>query len=439
MKKKGEKLGKFIQEPISKFIHQENSGGILLFGCFIIALLITNSYLQTRYAQFWKTSIGFHVGDFSFSLHLVEWVNNGLMALFFFVIGLELKREFIAGELSVFSKALLPMAGALGGMLFPALIYSAINWGSPTQSGWGIPMATDIAFSLSILMLAGSRVPSSLKIFLSALAVADDLGAVIVIAIFYTPAIHLIPLFIAIGLLLIMVAGNRIGIRITTFYLILGLLVWFALLFSGIHATIAGVLSAFTIPARTRISENDYIKKLRILTARIKEEEPNNSPLLTQGQHHIIKRIKKVSIDADTPLQKLEDKLHPWVIFFIIPIFTLSNAGIPLRDNFLELLTSKVSLGAGLGLIIGKCSGILFAVFLLVSLKWAELPEGASWKDMIGVAMLGGIGFTMSLFINTLAFRTEQPQIEAQIGILAASVISGVIGIFILKSSRRKA
>jgi len=287
-------IDKFTQ-PLSKFIHQEHSSGIVLFLSVVIAIIWVNSPLQYLYHHIWE--IHFSVGLSSYvldhSLHL--WINDGLMAIFFFVIGLELKREFMAGELSSVKKASLPMFAALGGMLVPALIYFFVNRGTPSAHGWGIPMATDIAFALALLSVAGKHIPSSVKVFLSALAVADDLGAVLVIAIFYSSHIAFVPLAVGFGLLLLLLLGNKLGIRSIGFYLIIGFGVWVAFLLSGVHATIAGVLVAFTIPARTRISENIYVDNIKKLSAELEQTTPNNSTLTTSTQHHIIEKNKKIN------------------------------------------------------------------------------------------------------------------------------------------------
>jgi NhaA family Na+:H+ antiporter len=421
-------------EPVNKFIHQEHTSGIVLFISVLVAIAWVNSPFAHSYHQLWdiKFSLGFGSYVLDHPLHL--WINDGLMALFFFVIGLELKREFMAGELSSIKKASLPMVAALGGMLVPALIYFFINKGSEAEHGWGIPMATDIAFALALLSLAGKHIPSSVKVFLSALAVADDLGAVLVIAIFYSTHIALVPLTIGIWLLIILLIGNKMGIRSIAFYLVIGFAVWVAFLLSGVHATIAGVLVAFTIPARTRINEKNYAESLRKLLFDFEKQIPNNSTLTTAEQHHTIEKIKELSMDAETPLQKVEYLLHPWVAFVIMPLFALANAGIIIGADFFTSIMNPVSMGVAIGLLAGKFAGVLIATWLMVKFG-ARLPANANWKQITGVALLAGVGFTMSLFISGLAFTHPEMVDQAKYGILLASLLAGVLGVVVLKKS----
>lgn len=423
-----------ITEPVSRFIHQEHTSGIVLFISVLAAITWVNSPLGHSYHQLWgiKVSIGFGNHTLNHPLHL--WINDGLMAIFFFVIGLELKREFMAGELSTVKKASLPMVAALGGMIVPALIYFFINKGTASEHGWGIPMATDIAFALALLSVAGKHIPSSVKVFLSALAVADDLGAVLVIAIFYSAHIDFTPLTIGVCLLTILLTGNKLGIRSIIFYLVIGFAVWVAFLLSGVHATIAGVLVAFTIPARTRINEKGFADSLRKLLIDFEEQIPNNSTLTTPEQHHTIEKIKKLSADAETPLQKIEYGLHPWVAFVIMPLFALANAGITIGADFFSSLLNTVSLGVMIGLVAGKFIGVLSATWLMVKFG-APLPAQATWKQITGVALLAGVGFTMSLFISGLAFTHAELVDQAKYGILSASLLAGILGVIVLKKS----
>lgn len=425
-----------LLKPVSRFIHQEFTGGIVLFASVVIAIIWANSQWAESYHHLWETNFGISFADDAFIKPLHVWINDGLMALFFFVIGLELKREFIAGELSSFSKASLPMMAALGGMLVPAGIYIAINSGLPSANGWGIPMATDIAFALALLSLAGKHIPTSVKVFLSALAVADDLGAVLVIAIFYTSQIVWLPLSIAGGLLVILWLGNMLGIRSTLFYLLIGLGVWSGFLMSGVHATIAGVLVAFMIPARTKINEKEYILNMERHTESFRNAIPQASTLTTHEQHRTIESIKELSLDAETPLQKIEYGLHPWVAFLIMPLFALANAGMHIGGDFFTSLLNPVSAGVATGLVVGKFAGVLLFTWLMVRLKLAKLPEQANWKHICGVALLAGVGFTMSLFITGRAFNDPGMIDQSKYGILLASVVSGVAGIVWLRKSR---
>ncbi|PWJ57357.1 NhaA family Na+:H+ antiporter [Dyadobacter jejuensis] len=421
-----------IVRPVSKFIHQEFTGGIILFIQVVVAIIWVNSAFSESYHHLWANELGVELGPYTFKQSLHVWINDGLMALFFFVIGLELKREFSSGELSTLQKASLPMMAALGGMVVPAAVYILININTPSVHGWGIPMATDIAFALAILSLAGKNIPNAVKVFLSALAVADDLGAVLVIAFFYTPQITFFPLALAAGFLLVLMAGNLLGIRTTFFYLIVGIAVWACFLFSGVHATIAGVLVAFTIPARTKINEEEYLLKIRKNTQDFETAIPQNGSLTTPEQHQIIENIKEISLDAETPLQKIENNLHPWVAFVIMPLFALSNAGILIGSNFFSTLINPVSLGVTTGLVVGKLVGILFFAWLMVRLGFSKLPQGANWGHITGVALLAGVGFTMSLFITELAFTHPLMVTEAKYGILLASLVSGILGYMIL-------
>ena len=419
--------------PISNFIHLEYTSGIVLLVAVLVAVVWANSDFGASYHLFWETSLSIGFGNALLDQPLHIWINDGLMALFFFVIGLELKREFIDGELSTLSKAILPMTAALGGMLIPALLYVLINMKSNSIHGWGIPMATDIAFALAILSMAGKHIPTSVKVFLSALAVADDLGAVLVIAFFYTADVNFIALGVAAIFLLLMLIGNLTGVRNNLFYLVLGLCVWLGFLFSGVHATIAGVLVAFCIPARTKINTLLYSDTLKKLNQKFDQQPGSKSSLISAAQHQAIYDIKKISEEAETPLQKIEHALHPWVAFLIMPLFALSNSGIHIGFGFFAALADPVALGVLVGLVIGKFSGIILFTWLMVKARFAKLPKGASWKHMIGVGLLGGIGFTMSMFISGLAFDDADHVEKAKYGIFMASIVAGISGIAVLR------
>ncbi len=427
-----------IIKPVSRFIHLEYTSGIVLFLGVVLALVWVNSSFSESYHHLWEIdfSLGFDRSVLAHPLHL--WINDGLMAIFFFVIGLELKREFIAGELSTLSKAALPMVAALGGMLVPAGIYAIFNYGTDGSHGWGIPMATDIAFALALLSMAGKHIPTSVKVFLSALSVADDLGAVLVIAFFCSTGIVWLPLLIGAAFLLLLALGNFLGIRSSAFYLLIGFGVWVGFLLSGVHPTIAGVLVAFTIPARTKVNEKQYSASLRKLSDEFDEEIPNCNSLTTPKQHDTIEKIKALSLAAQTPLQKIETALHPWVAFVIMPIFALANAGIIIGADFFSLLINPVSIGVSLGLVVGKFIGVLLFTWLMVKSGFGTLPDGATWKHVMGVALLAGVGFTMSLFVSALAFTDPQRIEQAKSGILVASLIAGVLGIVVLKFQAKR-
>ncbi len=426
---------------ITRFISQEAMGGFLLILVTIIAIIWANSGLGGAYHHLWHgIKMGFSIGEFELKLSLQHWINDGLMAIFFFMVGLEIKREVIAGELSTLKKASLPIAAAVGGMLFPAAIYLIINGSHPVnQSGWGVPMATDIAFALGIMSLLGKRVNINLKIFLTALAIADDLGAILVIALFYTETINLSLLITAGVVLSGMMIANRVGVRSTTFYALFGFIgVWLAFLFSGVHATIAGVLIALTIPGRTRISEKEFVNEMCSLVDKFEKAEPNDNAMLTQQQAHLVGKIANLSDDASTPLQKIEHSLHPVTAWFILPLFALANAGVHIEGNIWEMIGHPVSLGIMAGLVFGKVIGITLLSRLMVALKLSVLPEGVTWKHIIGAGLLAGIGFTMSIFISGLAFSDETLQQVAKIGIFGASLISAVLGLIVLSSIRQK-
>ena len=428
---------------ISRFINEEAYGGVLLIIATIAALIWANSSFYESYHHIWhELKVGFAWGDLNMIASLHHWINDGLMALFFFVLGLEIKREIMGGELSSIKKASMPIAAAIGGMLIPALFYVIVVMKYPEYlHGWGIPMATDIAFALGLLAMLGSRVPLNLKIFLTALAIADDLGAVMVIAVFYTESIDYSELMYAGFFLAVLIAANYMGVRRTVFYALVGFTgVWIAFIFSGVHATIAGVLIALTIPARTKINENSYVDKLTIYLNKFKKEKPDdNSTLLTKEQVHIISEIEELNDKAHTPLQKLEHALHPVTAFFILPVFALSNAGVHIDGSVVDMLFHPISLGIIAGLILGKFLGISLLSHLVVKLKIASLPENVTWQHIYGVAFLAGIGFTMSMFISDLAYKEDELKQIAKVGIMAASFLSAIIGlIWLSMASKRK-
>jgi NhaA family Na+:H+ antiporter len=427
-------IDKYLLIPMNRFIKNSTTSGILLFASTLIALILANSPLKEAYHHFWKHTFTIGFSDYMVSKSLHHWINDGLMSVFFFVIGLELKREIIAGELSKPKDAILPIFAGLGGMVVPALFYILWNGNGEASNGWGIPMATDIAFALGILYLLGDRVPVSLKIFLTALAIADDLGAVLVIAFFYTSDISTTSLLIGGGFLVVLLLANLLGVRNTVFYGIIGIGgLWLAFLLSGVHATIAGVIAALTIPANVKIGDKNFVKKMNELTNEFKRSTPNNVALITSDQLHILEDIRHYSKAAMPPLQRLEHSMHPLVGFVVMPIFALANAGITFSNNFFSDLGSNISLGVILGLVVGKFIGIVGFSKILIKLKLATLPDGVSWRQIYGVAMLAGIGFTMSLFITDLAFLNATNILQAKIGIFVASLICGVGGYLTLR------
>jgi NhaA family Na+:H+ antiporter len=424
-----------IVSPIQSFIKQEKAGGIVLGVSVVLALVLANSPLAGAYHHILEYKFGFRWDDhnyFEYTLH--HWINDGLMAVFFFVVGLELKREIVGGELSNIRKALLPIAAALGGMLIPAAIYLFLNPLGEAQRGWGIPMATDIAFALGVLYLLGNRIPLTVKVFLTALAIVDDLGAVLVIAFFYTSEISTIHVIIGVLVLLTMYIGNRMGVRSVLFYAILGIGgVWTTFLLSGIHATIAAVLAAFTIPANVRIKEKIFSDNIQRFLEQFRKLDPDDSkPTLTNEQLHILEEIKNSTVAATPPLQRLEHAMHPMVTFLVIPVFAIANAGVSLSIDIEHLFSSNVALGVALGLLVGKVVGVVGLPLLLVRMKLTSYPVGMNFKKLLGVGFLSSIGFTMSLFITSLAFNHEEYITQAKIGIFAASIIGGIVGYYVL-------
>jgi NhaA family Na+:H+ antiporter len=423
-----------IIRPFQEFAHTAASGGVLLLAFTVVALIWANSPWSHSYHELWHTPVTAGFGGHVLSKPLELWINDGLMAIFFFVVGLEIKREILTGELSSPRQAALPIAAALGGMIVPALLYFAFNAGTPEVSGWGIPMATDIAFALGVLALVGKGVPDALKIFLTALAIVDDLGAVLVIALFYTSEISLTALGAGACFLLLMVVANAMGVRNPLVYWLLGGAVWLAFLLSGVHATIAGVLGAMTIPASSLLDENSFVAKGRFLLSEVERKvDPGQEPLQYGNQHAAIQALERACENVETPLRRLEHGLHPWVAFCIMPLFALANAGVELGAGFVAALTQPVTLGVMIGLVAGKQIGITLFSWLAVRSGLASLPAGVTWRHIYGAAVLGGIGFTMSLFIAGLAFSSAETLAMAKAGILLASLVAGGAGFWLLR------
>jgi len=389
--------GVFMLTSIEEFIKKESSSGILLILVTLTALLLQNSVLTDFYSRFLETPLQISFGSFGIAKPLLLWVNDGLMAVFFFLVGLEIKREILEGELSSRSQIILPLIAAIGGMITPALVFTFFNYDdSFAMNGWAIPTATDIAFALGILSLLGSRVPPSLKIFLMALAIIDDLGAVIIIAVFYTTKLSFMSMMIALGAILLLVMMNRLGVVKKAAYILVGIVLWVAVLKSGVHATIAGVVLALTIPLYSDTAQGERFSMLK----------------------------------------ELEHDLHYWVAFLILPLFAFVNAGVDLKGASVQTLASNVSLGIALGLFLGKQIGVFFLSYIAVKLKWAKLPEGSNFRQLYGVAVLTGIGFTMSLFVTTLAYNDSDVFFHAdKLAILIGSFCSGIVGYLFLKKT----
>lgn len=427
--------------PATQFMRQEKSGGIVLAIAVVIALALANSPWHENFAHFFEHHLGF-VADSTpyFNFSIAHWINDGLMSLFFFVVGLELKREFIGGELRDIRKVVLPVGAAIMGMLVPAGIFLALNFGTEVSGGWGIPMATDIAFALALVYMLGDRVPLSAKVFLTTLAIVDDLGSVIVIALFYTSNISVSSIAVGVAFLLIMFIANKMGVKSVLFYGMLGVCgVWTAFLMSGIHATIAAVLAAFMIPADSKIPEATFIARMRRQLRLFEKADSNDVRTLEHEQVEIIAQVKSEAINALPPLQRLEHGMHPFVSFVIMPIFALANAGV----NFVEMdmasiFSNNVALGVMLGLLLGKPIGVVASVWILVKLGIGKRSASMTWRRFIGLGFLASIGFTMSMFVTSLAFTDPALHVQAKVGIFAASILGGVIGYRLLKTEPAK-
>lgn len=424
--------------PALQFMNREKSSGIILAIAVIIALILANSPIHEEYASLLEYHFGFIINGKPFLNFSVEhWINDGLMSLFFFMVGLELKHEFIGGELKDIKKVTMPIVAAVFGMLVPALIYTTFNFGTDVYHGWGIPMATDIAFALAVLYLLGDRIPLSAKVFLTTLAIVDDLGSVLVIALFYTSEISFLSLGVGLLFLLVMFIGNKMGIKNVWFYGIVGLGgVWVAFLMSGIHATISAVLAAMMIPADSQIAEPALAARLRKQLKRFEQTDGNNVVTLEPEQVKILSRMRTDSENAIPPSQRLEHGLQPFVAFVIIPVFALANAGVSfLNMDGSILFSNHVALGVMFGLLVGKPLGIVLAVWLTEKLGLGKRSRNMTWQRIIGIGFLASIGFTMSMFITMLAFNDPTQHIQAKVGIFAASILGGVMGYAILKKN----
>jgi NhaA family Na+:H+ antiporter len=421
-----------LVRPFQKFAKLESSGGILLIACTVAALIWANSPWASGYFHLWHTNLTFGFAGKLLSEPLHFWINDGLMALFFLLVGLEIKRETLVGELASFRKAALPIAAALGGMIVPAALYLMFNRGGPGSSGWGIPMATDIAFALGVLALLGDRIPTSLKVFLAALAIADDIGAVLVIAFFYTEQISWISLGVGGVFLMALIAANRAGARHPLTYAVLGVGLWLAFLESGIHATVAGVLLALTIPARQRINNRAFPARSEKNLDEFHRAGEEGETIEGRASENDL--LARDCARAESPMLRFEHALMPWNKHVIMPVFALANAGVVLGTGAVRALVDPISLGVICGLVLGKPIGIVLFSWLATRSGIAEMLDGIGWRQILGVGMLGGIGFTMSLFIANLAFG-DRPALEmAKMGILAASITSGIAGAVVLLS-----
>lgn len=423
-----------ILRQFQQFVKLESFGGVLLLIGTIMALAWANSPWAESYTRFWQTPVTVGAGSFMLSKPLLLWINDGLMAIFFFVVGLEIKRELLVGELSTPRKAMLPIVAALGGMVTPAVLFTLFNIGTPAMRGWAIPTATDIAFALGVLALLGDRAPLAIKVFLTALAIIDDLGAVLIIALFYTGELSGINLAIGGVFLLLMIVANGLGARKPLVYMLLGAGMWVAFLKSGVHPTIAGVLAAMTIPARARCDTEEYLDHTRsLLDAFGRAGKSSRREPLTEEHQAYLHALEVATEDVQTPMQRMEHALHPWVIYFIMPVFALANAGVAIDAGTVESIGQPMSLGIILGLFLGKQVGITLFSWASVRLGLAALPSGVTWRHVYGAGCLGGIGFTMSLFIAELAFSGTFRLPLAKVDILIGSLVSGIFGFLFLR------
>jgi Na+:H+ antiporter, NhaA family len=425
---------RLVLQPLQTFLRTEEAGGILLLAAATIALIWANSPWRSSYDALWHTQLTIGLGAWSLAEDLQHWVNDALMALFFLVVGLEIKRELTTGELRQPRAAALPAIAALGGMVVPALLYLAINRSGEPARGWGIPMATDIAFALGVLAIVGRGLPTALKSFLLALAIVDDIGAILVIAIFYSGSISPGPLLTAAGLLALILVLQRLHVRWTAVYVLVGVSVWLATLQSGIHATIAGVALGLATPAVAF----QRPKAVSLEAHRIADDTVDD-PVPPDADAHQWLHLAGLTREAVSPLARLEHLLHPWTSYVVIPVFALANAGVSIsRSSLGNALTSGITLGVVAGLVVGKTVGVTMFTWLATRTGITRLPEGVGWGQLVGVAALAGIGFTVSLFITSLAFQTQAIQDAAKVGILIASLLAGLLGALLLARFRRR-
>lgn len=415
----------------SSFFKSEAAGGVVLMVCAVLALLVANISSLRPLMSFWQIEAGFSSGDFSLFMTIGEWVNDGLMVIFFFMVGLEIKREMMVGELSNIKQALLPIFAAVGGMLFPALIFSLFNAGLPSSNGWGIPMATDIAFAIAVLALMSDRCPIGLKVFLTALAIVDDLGSIIVLAVFYpTHTISLVYMGWAMVVFCILLLFNRLRWDSPIPYLIGGVLLWFFVLESGVHATVAGVLLAITIPSKTRINEVRFHVSASSLVEKFKQNSNGEVDVFANPEQiSILHSLNEHVKSANPMMSRFEVALHPWVNFLIMPIFALANAGVAFGgEAFHSEYMVPISMGVFFGLVIGKPLGIFTFSWIAVRTGVAKLPDGTLWRQILAIGLLGGIGFTMSLFIDNLAYTDSVMTDVGKAAVLFTSVVAAIGG-----------
>lgn len=430
-------INKLLITPFQKFTNVESFSGLLLFAATAIALIWANSPFAETYHAIWQNKISIDIPGFELSKPLILWINDGLMALFFFVIGLEIKRELMIGELDSLKKASLPIFAALGGMIVPVAVYFLLNKNPDTAGGWGISLATDIAFALAVLKLLGKRVPASLLVFLTAFAIVDDIGAVMVIAIFYSANIAWNLIIIALVLLAVLFYLAHKGIYAKYILALFGIVIWVLFLKSGIHPTIAGVLLAFSVPIRQKIETEEYLNEINDIANKIKLNKKEGVPVLSKEQIHAIDDLESWTDKLQSPLQHLEHKMHSWVAYFIMPVFALANAGVSFTSDM--IINTTLASTIAISLVAGKAIGVFSFSYLSVKVKLASLPSDLNFKLIFGASVLAGLGFTMAIFIANLAFKSDPALIDsAKIGIIIASIAAGVLGYAILRFSNIK-
>lgn len=433
-------LNKYLREPFERFFRLESSSGIILFFAAVVAIVWANSPFGFLYSEILQYKIGFSTPTFELNKPLILWINDGLMAVFFFLIGLEIKRELLVGQFYSFRKAVFPIFGAIGGMAFPITIYLLLNQNPETARGWGIPMATDIAFSLAILKLLGKRIPIGLKVFLTAFAIIDDLGAVLTIAVFYSGDIQWMLILISLVIFAVLLILNRKGYYIKYLYFICAVVIWILFLKSGIHPTVAGVLMAFAIPIRRKAGTREFFNMIKETVDNLRRtdipESDNSKRILTKEEIAILDNVEELTNKVQSPLQHLEHRLHGWVAYLILPLFALANAGVVFGD--IEKIDFDLSYNLAIALIIGNVIGVTLISLLSVKLKIADLPEGVRYIHVFGVSFLAGIGFTMSIFIANLAFTDAELINSAKLGIIIGSAIAGLLGYIILRLTSKE-
>jgi NhaA family Na+:H+ antiporter len=431
---RGSHSARRLRLPVQKFVHTEVSGGLVLLAAAVFALLWANSRWADSYEALWNAQASFRLGPFLLAHSLREWINDGLMVVFFFVVGLELKREILRGELSDWQRASLPVAGAVGGMVVPALLYIAFNYSEATAHGWGIPMATDIAFALGVLALLGKRVPTSLRVFLLALATVDDIGAILVIAVFYSGHLVASALVFALVLIVVIVVMQRLGVRNLLYYAPVATLFWFVVLQSGVHATIAGVILGFLTPTGAYLTKEDFTVTAPDLVTGIQQALTSND---SERGETLLGELEELTVATEAPGDRLIRLIHPWSSFLVLPIFALANAGVVLTiETLQEALTGPVGASRGIivGLVVGKVVGIVSFAFVAVRLGLARLIDDMRWLHVLGLGVLGGIGFTVSLFITDLAFTDATIVARAKLGVLIGSFIAGFAAYLMLRA-----